>query len=268
MATVSHYRNGVPNWVDVAVPDLAAATRFYTELFGWDAEDQGEDAGHYTMFSIDGQSVAGMGPRQGEGGGPPLWGTYLSVGDLDSALVAVEADGGTIAMGRMDVLDAGSMAVVVDPSGALVHLWQPGDHIGCERVNEPNTLVWNELATRDPGAVMPFYTAVVGWEFEPLDHDDPGGYQLIKSHGRIVGGLVPMVGEDWGDLGSHWMTYFGCADADALAARAGELGGAVSVEPFDMPVGRVAVLNDPGGNAFSVIALAGEPDDPNEGWAD
>jgi predicted enzyme related to lactoylglutathione lyase len=40
------------------------------------------------------------------------------------------------------------------------------------------------------------------------------------------------------------------------------------VEPFDMPVGRVAVLNDPGGNAFSVIALAGEPDDPNEGWAD
>lgn len=267
MATVSHYRNGVPNWVDVAVPDIGAATEFYTGLFGWIAEDQGEEAGHYTMFSIDGKSVAGMGPRQGDGG-PPLWGTYLSVGDLDSTLGAVEADGGTILMPRMDISTAGSMAIVVDPAGAIVHLWQPQDHIGCERVNEQNTLVWNELTTRDPGAAMPFYTAVVGWEFEPMDHGDPGGYQLIRSHGRVVGGLLPMVGEEWGDLESHWMAYFACEDVEAIASRAAELGGAVSVQPFDTAVGRVAVLNDPGGNAFSVIALNGEPEDPNEGWID
>ena len=268
MATVSHYRNGVPNWVDVAVPDLAAATAFYTGLFGWHAEDQGEEAGHYTMFSIDGRSVAGMGPRRDDGAGPPLWGTYLSVGDLDSTLAAVEADGGTIVMPRMDVLTAGSMAIAVDPSGALVHFWQPGDHIGCERVNEPNTVVWNELTTRDPGAAMTFYSAVVGWEFEPMDHDEPGGYQLIKAHGRTVAGLLPMVGDDWGDRDSHWMTYFACDDVEVIGARAVTLGGAVAVEPFDTAVGRVAVLTDPAGNAFSVIAMAGDPDDPEEGWAD
>ena len=53
-------------------------------------------------------------------------------------------------MPRMDVFTSGSMAVAVDSSGAAVSFWQAGDHIGSERVNEVNTLVWNELTTRDP----------------------------------------------------------------------------------------------------------------------
>ena len=267
MPTVTSYRNGVPSWVDVAVPDLAEATAFYTGLFGWDAADQGEEAGHYTMFSIDGASVAGMGPQQGEAG-MPLWGTYLTVHDLDAALAAIGTAGGAIVMDRMDIFTSGSMAIATDTSGALVHLWQPGDHIGSERVNEPNTLVWNELTTRDAAAAMAFYSAVVGWEFVPLDADDPDGYQLIRSHGRVVGGVLPMVGDDWGDLPSHWMVYFAVEDADATAARATELGGSMSVPPFDLPVGRVAVLNDPAGNAFSVMAAAGPLEDPNVGWTD
>ena len=92
MAAVTKYRNGVPSWADVAVVDIAKGTEFYTSLFGWDAEDMGEDAGHCTMFSSDGKSVAALGPKQGEGA--PMWNAYISVDDLDATISKVEAAGG------------------------------------------------------------------------------------------------------------------------------------------------------------------------------
>ncbi len=80
MATVTRYRNGVPSWADVAVTDPAAGAAFYTGLFGWDAEDQGEEAGGYHMFRVDGRSVAGLGPKQTDEA-MPLWSAYVSVAD-------------------------------------------------------------------------------------------------------------------------------------------------------------------------------------------
>ena len=259
MPTITKYRNGVPNWVDVATGDLPGAVSFYTGLFGWHADDMGEEAGHYTMFSVDGSWVAAVGPQQ-DPNDAPLWNTYLAVDDLDATLAKVEAAGGTVVMPRMDIFSSGSMAAVVDPSGAVVALWQAGDHIGCQLVNEDNTVVWNELTTRDAPAAMDFYRAVTGCEFVPMDGDAPEGYQMMTVGERVVAGVMPMEGEMWGDMPSHWMVYFGTADTDGTAARAVELGGSVSVAPFDIPVGRIAVLNDPAGKAFSVIQFAGEVD--------
>jgi predicted enzyme related to lactoylglutathione lyase len=76
-----------------------------------------------------------------------------------------------------------------------------------------------------------------------------------------------MVGDEWGDMPSHWMIYFAVDDTDATTARIVELGGSVSVEAFDMGVGRMAVGNDPDGNAFSVIAFAGPADEIEGGVA-
>ncbi len=267
MATITRYRHGVPSWADVAVTDVAAAADFYGGVFGWDAEDQGEEAGHYTMFSIDGRSVAAAGPKQGDMG-PPLWGAYVSVDDLDATLAKVEPAGGAIVMPRMDIFTSGSMAVVTDSTGALVCFWQPGDHIGAELVNVPNTLAWHELTTRDPEASMQFYGHVLGWEFQEMPEGAGApGYRVIMVGERGVGGVLPMEGDDWGDLPSHWMIYFAVADTDATAAKVAELGGSVSVEPFDMMIGRMAVCNDPEGNAFSVIAFSGEPESPPDGVA-
>lgn len=267
MATITTYRNGVPNWADVATTDVAAAVEFYTQLFGWDAEDQGQEAGHYHMFSIDGASVAGLGPQQEGDGSPPLWITYIAVDDLDATLAKVEGAGGVVSVPRMDIPGAGSMAAIHDPSDGICALWQADQHIGSELVNVPNTVVWNELTTRDAPAAMAFYGEVLGCDFAAMDPDAPDGYQLMMVGERVVGGVLPMEGDDWGDMPSHWMTYFGCTDTDATAARVKELGGAVSVEPFDLPVGRVAVCNDPTGNAFSVIAFAGDPDPVQGGIA-
>ena len=59
------------------------------------------------------------------------------------------------------------------------------------------------------------------------------------------------------DVPSHWMVYFAVADADASAARVAGLGGAVSAPPFDLPlVGRLAVVQDPDGAVFTVMARA------------
>ncbi len=268
MAIVTRYRHGVPSWADVAVTDIGRGTDFYCRLFGWDAEDMGEEAGHYTMFSLNGKAVAALGPKQGDG--LPLWNAYVSVDDLDAALLRVEAAAGSIVMPRMDVLTAGSMAIVVDPTGAVLSLWQPGDHIGAELVNVPNTLAWHELTDRDPAAAMSFYREVLGWGFQEMPPEAAGGapgYRMITVGERVVGGLMPMDGEEWGDLASHWMVYFAVEDTDASAQLVRDLGGAVSVEPFDMGVGRMAVVNDVDGNAFSIISFAGDVDEIEDGIA-
>ncbi|MEM9746094.1 MAG: VOC family protein [Actinomycetota bacterium] len=268
MATVTRYRNGVPSWADVAVSDIPACTAFYTSLFGWDAADQGPESGHYTMFSADGQSVAALGPKQDDQG-MPLWNAYVTVDDLDSVVASVEGGGGSIVMPRIDVMTSGSMAIITDPSGAVVSLWQPGDHIGAERVNEPNSICWMELTTRDAAAAMTFFGDLLGWSFQGVDESESavGGYQMVMVGDRIVGGVLPMEGDDWGDLPSHWMVYLAVADTDATVAKVIELGGAVSVPPFDTPIGRTAVVNDPDGNAFSVINLAAGVDDLPDGVA-
>lgn len=273
MATVTRYRHGVPSWADVAVSDTAGGAEFYSSLFGWEAEDQGAEAGGYHMFRIDGAAVAGLGPKQTDEA-MPLWSAYISVDDLDATLTAAEATGAAVVMPRMDVLTSGSMAIVADPTGAIVSFWQPGDHIGAERVNEPNTLSWHELTTRDPQAAMDFYGTVLGWTFQPIPGDQgsesgggPPGYQMVMVGERVVAGIMPMEGDDWGELPSHWMIYVAVDDTDEVADRIGELGGAVSVPPFDIAVGRIAVCNDPDGNAFSIISFSGPADTIDDGIA-
>lgn len=266
MPTVTRYRAGVPNWVDVTADDVDASVSFYSSLFGWEASDQGEQAGHYHMFTLGGRSVAGLGPRQNPDV-PAAWTTYLAVDDLDVALGRAVDAGGSLVMPRLDIFTSGSMGVVIDPTGAPVSFWQAGDHIGCERVNEPNTLVWNELTTRDPERAEAFYSEVVGHRFTALDQNEPDGYRTISVGDRVVAGLLPMQGDDWGDLPSHWMPYFAVEDADAMATRAQELGGSIMVDPTDLPVGRFAVLGDPAGAVFSVMRMSGSVDDLPDGVA-
>jgi predicted enzyme related to lactoylglutathione lyase len=148
----------------------------------------------------------------------------------------------------MDVMDAGRMAVVIDPSGAAVALWQASKHIGATLVNEPGAFIWNELITDDPKAAE-FYTRVLGVTTSTMDMGT-GEYTLFHVGGDMVGGTVPppMAG-----VPNHWHVYFAVDDADATAARITGLGGSIVVEPFDSPVGRMAVARDPQGAMFSII---------------
>src|SRR4051812_40440177 len=110
MAEFSSYPSGTPSWVDIQTPDIAGTVSFYSQLFGWEAQDMGPDAGGYRIFTKGGKSVAGAGPQMMEGA-PVAWMTYVSVDDIDAATATIAANGGTVFAGPMEVMTAGKMAV-------------------------------------------------------------------------------------------------------------------------------------------------------------
>ena len=252
------YAQGTPNWVDLQTTNQDAAKAFYSGLFGWTYDDQPMPQGPvYSMAMLGGHPVAAIAPQSPElaaAGAPPMWNTYLAVDSVDEATAKVEAAGGKVAMAPFDIMDAGRMAFVIDPAGAAVALWQANQHIGATLVNEPGTVTWNELVTDDPGVVT-FYQHVVGLTTSTMDMGG-GEYTMFEAGGQQVGGsMTPQMP----GVPNHWHVYFAVADADATAAKAAELGGAVVAEPFDMPVGRMAVISDPQGAVFSIIQLAAQP---------
>ena len=164
-----------------------------------------------------------------------MWNTYLAVDSADDAAARVEAAGGKVAMAPFDITDAGRMAFVLDPAGAAVALWQASQHIGATLVNEPGTVVWNELMTTDPG-VIAFYADVLGLTTTTMDM---GGedYVMFEAGGKIVGGTTA---PQMPSVPNHWQVYFEVADVDAAVAKAAELGGdgrGPAVRPAGRPAG-------------------------------
>ncbi|HEX3795700.1 MAG TPA: VOC family protein [Acidimicrobiales bacterium] len=248
------YGNGIPSWVDVGAADVDGSRAFYSGLFGWNAPEGPAEAGGYTVCDLGGKTVAGIGPNMSPGA-PPHWTTYVNVDSADETIAKVEANGGTVFMPPMDVMEAGRMAIFADPSGAAIGLWQPGQHTGAQVVNEPGTYCWSELMTTDLAGAKSFYNAVFGWGSETQGPEGPGGYTEWKLEGRSIGGMLPKPPEMPADVPSHWGVYFAVADTDAAVGQAQELGGSVHVPPMDIQPGRFSMLADPDGAMFYVLAL-------------
>jgi predicted enzyme related to lactoylglutathione lyase len=251
------YAQGTPNWVDLQTTDQAAAKAFYGDVFGWSYDDQPMDGGAvYSIAKIGGADVAAIAPQSPElvdAGAPPMWNTYLAVDSADETAAKVGPAGGTVAMEPFDVMDAGRMAFVLDPSGAAVAFWQAGQHIGSKLVNEPGTVIWNELITDNPAAVS-FYEQVLGVTTATAEMGG-GKYTMFQVAGQEVGGTTP---PQMAGVPNHWHVYFAVTDADATAAKIKGLGGSVMVEPFDTPIGKMAVVTDPQGAVFSLFQAAGQ----------
>jgi predicted enzyme related to lactoylglutathione lyase len=247
------YEPGTPSWVDLSTPDPAAAKRFYGELFGWEAMDAGppEETGGYAMFTLRGKLVAGVGPLM-DPGQPAVWSTYVATDDADATVARARDAGGQAIVEPMDVMDAGRITFVMHPAGGAVGLWQAGRHRGAQLVNEPGALAWNQLHTRDRAGAAAFYAQVFGWTV-----GDFGGMGIFNLGENGIGGLADVPPGTPDEVPAFWMTVFGTDDADAAAAKAEQLGGGVLSPPADIPdVGRFAVLTDPQGVAFGVIAIA------------
>ena len=250
--------HGVPTWIDVASPDVDASAAFYGGLFGWEHAPAGPAAetGGYGEFKLRGKLVAGVMPLQDDNQ-PPVWTTYIAVDDADATAAQATEAGGQIAMDVIDVMDAGRMAYLVDPTGAVIGIWQAHGDGGAQLVDEPDTLGFVELNTRDPESAQAFYASVFGWEPEPVPSSG-GNYVMFNLGGRPVAGMIRMT-ERWpADMPAHWRVYFFVTDTDAIVARALELGGAVTVPAFDLDeVGRIAMLADSSGTPFAVMAPVG-----------
>jgi predicted enzyme related to lactoylglutathione lyase len=278
------YLPGVPCWVDTTQPDPDAAVAFYSGLFGWDFEDvmPPGSPGAYFIGRLRGGDVAAVGSQPE--GGPPMavWNTYIWVESADETAAKVFDAGGRILTEPFDVMEAGRMAVCTDPEGAVFCLWQAKAHKGARIVNEPGSLNFNSLNTRDPEGAKSFYGSVFGWEAlgldggaqmwrlpgygEFLERSDPGLRERMADSGApagfvdVVAALNP-IADDQPDVPAHWGVTFAVEDADATAERAAELGGKVVVPPFDAPWVRMAVIADPQGATFTASKFVPENKD-------
>lgn len=256
------YPDGLFGWVDLMTRDTQKAIQFYEGLFGWTHVDQPTPMGPpYTQFFKDGHLVAGLSPMMP---GVPdevgaFWNSYIIVEDADATLTKVAAAGGTVTMPAMDVMDQGRMAMLMDPSGAAVGLWQPAAHQGADLFNAPGSLTWNELQTRDLDAVLPFYSEVFGWEWE----DGPdSGYQMAmlpakEGEDKTNAGAMPMPEGVPSGAPNMWLVYFAVDDCDTSMAVAQELGAQVFLPAMQMGPGRFGGLLDPTGGMFMVGAFSG-----------
>jgi predicted enzyme related to lactoylglutathione lyase len=248
--------HGTPAWADLGTSDAEAAVSFYAGLFGWEAENTpAGPAGTYVLLRSDGKDVAAL-YEQDEAmrsrGVPPLWLVYVAVDDVSAAAVSVQEAGGTVHAQPFDVGDAGRMALVQDPAGAMFGLWQAGRRRGAEVLGEVGAMDWFELSTTDPEGVGSFYEQVFGWEVS-ADEVEGTSYTTCSLDGRPVAGILPAEALPEG-VAPSWTVYFRVEDCTAVVEQATSAGGELLSGPHDMPsVGRFAGLRDPQGAAFAVL---------------
>ena len=243
-------------WVELGTSDNEAAKNFYTQLFGWEAEDHpmGPDGGVYTMLKLDGKDVGGLyklTPDMVSANVPSHWMNYVATADADETAEKAKAAGATIMNGPFDVYTLGRMAVIKDPTGAVFSIWQSKDNKGSAAWGVPNAPLWNELGTTDTQKAGEFYSNVFGWTKQQF----PGQmeYTVFNNENKGIGGMYQITPE-MGPIPPHWIVYFAVEDCDAAVQKATELGANVMKAAEDIPgVGRFAILTDPQGAAFALL---------------
>ncbi|WP_448058558.1 VOC family protein [Cellulomonas hominis] len=252
---------GTPAWAEMMVPDLQVARDFYGPLFDWDFAVGPPETGYYTTCLRGGRAAAAFaGPMSDEPPAHVFWTTYLAVDDAAATATRAAEAGAQVLFGPMPVMEFGTMAVLTDPTGGTVALWQAGTHTGAAVVNEPGAMIWNELLTRDVPAAQAFYGSVFGYTFQDMSSPEMP-YVALELDGRVVGGLGGMPPGTPPDVPPYWSVYFAVADTDAVVAEAVRLGGTSLAEPWDSPFGRQGVLRGPFGETFVVMSTT-EPSSP------
>jgi predicted enzyme related to lactoylglutathione lyase len=237
------YRSGVPYWAQLSTTDPAAAASFYEAMFGWHLP-----AGETGVCELGGVTASVIETAADESS---KWTTYLYAEDLEVALDRAVAAGGTQIEVPRGSASGHRVAKFADPSGAVIGLFARGSS-GATLVNEPGALIWSELITDDVQASAEFYRRAFGW-----DLSEPAGPLNRREwlvDGRSVAGLLPRPAAMPAEMPVYWDTYFGTADPDAAVGLAVTLGATVLMGPADVEIGRIGVLADPTGAAFSVLA--------------
>ena len=252
-------------WIDLSTHDLEAALTWYGNAFGWTHQKMETPGGGppYAFFLQGEGVVGGIGQMTDEmkgAGVPPWWNSYVATTDCEATEAKVKELGGQVTVPTMEVPGHGKLAFFMDPQGASFAAWQATGTAGPGMlVQEPTSLSWNELMTRDTAAASEFYASLLGWDYATMPMPGPTGevqYTMIKNAGKDAGGMMAMDGPQFEGIPPHWMVYFAVADCDAVGAKVQSSGGAVIVPTTEIMVGKFSVMRDPQGAIFSVIALS------------
>jgi predicted enzyme related to lactoylglutathione lyase len=236
--------------------DAGSSRAFYTELFGWGAEEPAEEFGGYFNFTKNGVRVAGCmaSASQPESDVPDVWSIYLATDDAAKTVEAASANGSQVYVEPMDVGDLGTMAVVSHPAGGVIGIWQPGLHKGFGVLGEAGAPSWFELHTTDYPSAVAFYRDVFRWDTHVAMDTPEFRYTTLGKDEDGLAGIMDASGFLPEGVPSHWSVYFGVDDADAALAKIVELGGAIVMPAEDTPYGRLATATDPTGAQFKLVA--------------
>ncbi|MFD4689087.1 VOC family protein [Streptomyces sp. NPDC058463] len=259
------FAQSAPCWVDVQLSDLEAGKRFYGGLFGWTFR-AGDGMPFADAFS-DGKLVAALAAKQ-DGRMPTAWGVYFATDDILATVAGIREAGGQVITEPVRAGRAGVLAQAADPGGGVFGLWQAGDRAGFEKQNEPGSFCWTEVYTRQPERVDAFYEEVFGFQGTALDEPEGGGddsdvlgrdFRMWSPAGSdpgpdtAIGGRSVITDAFPEMMPSYFLNYFAVADCVRTVETATRLGGRISAPPFDIPYGRMAVLQDDQGAAFAVL---------------
>jgi predicted enzyme related to lactoylglutathione lyase len=243
-------------WLELATTDSNGAKSFYSNLFGWQTDDMpmGPDM-TYTMLRLGVKDVGGLYPlmkNQIAAHVPPHWMLYIKVDNVDSAAAKALKLGAQQIVPPSDIPNIGRFAVLSDPTGGHISIFQFGESQGFTNAGEPNGFCWADLNTPDPEKAAKFYGDWLGWTYET----GKDGYRHIvngKGHEDMIGGIPGQMHAPPGTP-AHWMAYFAVTDCKATAAKAAQLGAKTLMPPELMPeVGTIAVLADPQGAVFALF---------------
>lgn len=265
MGTRTSYQPGTFSWVELATTDADDAKRFYGGLLGWDFQDGARvEGGVSAMARLGGEAVAGITERsttRKARGVTPSWVSYVTVASAEASAARAGELGGEVHAEPFDLGTAARVAVVADPTGAAIGLWEARSSVGAEHVNGPGCLTSNELATDDVDAASKFYRELFGWTIDEVDTGGGPRYWLIHGEGALEGrnGGMRELGLLEDGIPPNWVPYFTTESVAKALARADELGGTALMAATQIPAGIIATVRDPQGAVFSIFE--GDVDD-------
>jgi uncharacterized protein len=249
---------GAPTWIDLATSDVERAQQFYGNVFGWTFESAGPEYGGYINAFKDGNAVAGLMRNDPQWGVPDGWTTYLHTADIKATLATAIAAGAATCVEQaepMEVPEKGWMAMLTDPAGAFVGLWQPIEHQGFELFGEAGAPAYHQLTTRDYAKALDFYRQVFGWQLNTVSDTDEFRYSTATFDGDALLGIMDGTNFIPEGVPSNWIFFLGSDDVDKTVSLVKENGGSVVRDAEDTPYGRLAAVADPTGAGFNLTSL-------------
>ena len=244
-------------WYDLVTTDVVAARKFYCDVVGWSYQDVSQGDNSYGLFKLGDGGVAGLMPfPQGMEAGHPHWNGYIAVEDVDGVAQQIQAAGGKIWRGPMEVPGVIRFAVVADPQGAVFIIAKGMEAQPMPRlpIGTPGTVGWRELFAADWEKDFAFYQSLFGWtKAEAHDMGPQGIYQLFAAGDAPIGGMMnkpAVMPQSW------WNYYINVDGIEAAKARLEKAGGAVKMGPMEVPGGQwIVQAQDPQGGFFALVSL-------------
>lgn len=258
--------HGDPVWIELTTHDVSGSADFYRTIFGWEITQSSSEVPGYTVATLDGEPVAGAVSALDELDQRPKfdteWKVLLKVDSISEATAKVPPARGRIVAPPMKVSDAGRLAIVEDPGGAVLGLWESINFDGFTLGTKHGQPCWFEVMSTDYDDAKQFYASVVDWDFHYADADgslvprpvkkDKTRYCANDGNTRATSALrdADHLGED---ASSYWQVYLAVDDIDATAEAIRAVGGKVLSDPSPVRLGRVATVADPQGAQFQIL---------------